>query len=116
VPDSILSAVPTGDMHDGRIDEEVFGASYDFVELFLRAKREPAIAEAVALEFNVESRERFGLLSGRIEELHSYNKHKYLGRSPAVHFDLFDCDIPNGWRYHVYSTDEAKVVPFKAAA
>ena len=35
IPKSIIEAIPSGDMYDSRTDETVFGASYDFVELYL---------------------------------------------------------------------------------
>ncbi|MCA9720188.1 MAG: NAD(+) synthase, partial [Myxococcales bacterium] len=40
VPAEIREATPTGDTFDGRVDEEMIGAPYDFVELFqlLRAQ------------------------------------------------------------------------------
>lgn len=34
VPDSILSAAPTGDIYDGRTDEQLIGVPYDFIELY----------------------------------------------------------------------------------
>ena len=35
VPASVIAAVPTGDVFDGRTDEEMIGASYDFIELYM---------------------------------------------------------------------------------
>jgi NAD+ synthase (glutamine-hydrolysing) len=35
IPKSIMNVAPSGDMYDNRIDETVFGAPYDFVELYL---------------------------------------------------------------------------------
>jgi NAD+ synthase (glutamine-hydrolysing) len=105
VPTSILNAEPTGDMYDGRIDEEVFGAPYGFVELFLRSKKTPRRI-ARALEAAQEpDRKRFALLAQRLEELHAYNHHKYLGRSPAVHLDVFDVRFPGSWNYSTYEPE-----------
>ncbi|PNG50393.1 MULTISPECIES: NAD(+) synthase [unclassified Variovorax] len=102
VPSSILEATPTGDMYDGRTDEEVFGASYDAVELFLREKACTDVARRIAAVGMADGRsDRFASQRAALEDLHRYNHHKYLGKSPAVHFDLWDCRIEGGWDYHV---------------
>lgn len=106
VPDSILDAAPAGDFYDGRVDEEVFGTSYDFVELFLRAKMSSSV------RFQMEglsqaSTDQYESLAARVEELHRLNHHKYLGKSPAVHFDLWNCRMEGGWNYFNYSLDGA---------
>lgn len=102
VPEEVLSAKPTGDMYDGRTDEEVFGAPYDFVELFLRLK---AVSAERFLEFAIawtpEDISQHAELTHRLEAMHGYNKHKYLGKSPAVHLDLWDSKVPGGWDYYV---------------
>lgn len=103
VPDSILDAVPTGDMFDGRVDETVFGATYDAVELFLRAKRHPynRVARRIALD-SEDTKSQFEAISQNLENLHRYNAHKYLGASPAVHLDLWDWSFTGSWKYHVW--------------
>ncbi|MCC6643439.1 NAD(+) synthase [Candidatus Peregrinibacteria bacterium] len=99
VPDSILKVVPTGDMFDGRIDEEVFGASYDFVELFLllKALEKEADRKAYLDGLSEQSAEQYSVLSGRLEDLHRFNGHKYIGKSPAVHLDILESGIRGGW-------------------
>lgn len=101
VPASIVQAVPTGDMYDGRTDEEVFGAPYDFVELFLFFKKTPSLLHALS-DAPPEALHQFEALSRELEALHGYNKHKYYGRSPAVHLDLQDVSFPGSWNYSVY--------------
>lgn len=102
VPDSILNAIPTGDMYDGRVDEEVFGAPYDFVELFQRFKKNPALMTSKLLALDVWSQAQFAELAQSLEALHRYNAHKYLGRSPAIHLDLWDVSFPGSWKYAVF--------------
>lgn len=99
VPKSILEIVPTGDMFDGRVDEEVFGASYDFVEMFLLLKSlESDLDRNSYLEnLSKEAQEQYEVLSGRLEDLHRYNGHKYIGKSPAVHLDVLESGVPGGW-------------------
>jgi len=89
VPASILNAVPTGDMYDGRNDEAVFGVSYDFVELY---------HEWLRGRVDVDESDP-AWIAGRenLEHLHRYNAHKYLVGSPSIHLDVERIDIPGGW-------------------
>ena len=100
VPESILKIEPTGDMFDGRTDEEVFGAPYDFVELFLLLKslEDSADRESYLALLDEKSREQFDILSARLEDLHRYNGHKYLVGSPAYHLDVLESGVPGGWK------------------
>lgn len=101
VPESILKVAPSGDMFDGRVDEEVFGAPYDFVELdhMLRLAGEPP-------RLSAEAHKQFERLRLNLENMHRYNGHKYLGRSPAVHLDVMSAEIENGWNYTTWRKDE----------
>jgi NAD+ synthase (glutamine-hydrolysing) len=100
VPEIVLSAAPTGDMYDARLDEEVFGAPYDFVELDaeLRFRGEEAFVE----ELSEPARRVFDDFRANIENMHRYNGHKYLGASPAIHLDVMDVRFEGGWTYQVY--------------
>jgi NAD+ synthetase len=85
VPAEIVDAVPSGDVHDGRSDEQMIGASYDEIETVLRLKelgRDPQHAA------NHEA----------IERQHAANRHKYAAGHPAVHLDVFPRGVPGGWR------------------
>ena len=101
LPKSILNAIPTGDMYDGRVDEEVFGASYDFAELYLSylCMSEKAKKQAYA-SLNEEGKKQFDFYSTHLENLHSYNRHKYVVGSPAIHLDIYESDVPKGWNIH----------------
>ena len=46
---------------------------------------------------NEESKQQFDLYSSNLENLHKYNAHKYLAKSPAVHLDLMDASVKGGW-------------------
>lgn len=107
VPQSILDVTPTGDMFDGRTDEEVFGASYDTVELALNLMN---MCGKNAEESYIDCFGKFGNLSEQmrnIDALHCYNKHKYLGGSPAVHFDLTSLNVQEGWKTFNWNEDES---------
>lgn len=105
VPHSIITVPPTGDMYDGRVDEDVFGFPYAFIELYrkyLNYDAQERDAFMSALEEAGES-DVFFKLSKNVEDMHRYNKHKYLGCSPAVHLDVLKTRVPKGgWKYFVY--------------
>ncbi len=95
VPASVIAAVPTGDVFDGRTDEEMIGASYDFIELYMLVL---ALGEARMLgTLGDEARAQFEAMRARLEDLHGYNAHKYLGGSPAIHLDVYERAVPGGW-------------------
>jgi len=104
VPKSILLVPPTGDMYDGRLDEEVFGAPYGFIELYsyyLNFNENEKEIFVKDLKFSNEL-DIFENLKNNVETMHRYNKHKYLGNSPAVHLDVLDAKVKNGWKYSIY--------------
>jgi NAD+ synthetase len=112
VPDSILQATPTGDMYDARSDEEVFGAPYDFVELYLLWKDLKSAGEREALprDWSSEAQAQFAFFGHNLEELHRYNRHKYIGKSPAVHLDILHASTPGGWNNSLYLAHPDPVV------
>ena len=98
IPKSIINAIPTGDMYDNREDIEVFGASYDFVEIYLNFLNLSVNDKKLFIkELSNVGKKQFKFYSNNLENLHKYNSHKYLGLSPAVHLDLFDSSISGGW-------------------
>lgn len=105
VPLSIMQAIPNGDMYDGRVDEEVFGAPYSFVELFLSYK---SMAEntwkSLTSNWNEEDNSLFSRYQNAIENLHRYNSHKYMGGSTAVHLDVLASAVDGGWIEGIHST------------
>ncbi|MBI2464662.1 NAD(+) synthase [Candidatus Shapirobacteria bacterium] len=100
LPQSVLEAIPTGDMFDARTDEEVFGTSYDFVELYENYLCLPTEEQQkIVAGFDKEAADQFTELSARLEKLHSYNAHKYLVGLPAIHLDIYTRLVPGGWKY-----------------
>ncbi len=95
VTQAILDAVPSGEMFDGRVDEEVFGAPYDFVELYLAR----LCGHTLDLRRWSEAEHRqYDSLVENLEALHRYNAHKYLVGSPAVHLNVLESAVPGGWK------------------
>ena len=94
-------------MYDSRTDETVFGASYDFVELYLNyLNMEESEKEKILNNLNEESRKQFDLYSKNLENLHRYNLHKYMSKSPAIHLDLWDSSVKGGWDNYYKITKE----------
>lgn len=86
VPRQIIDAVPSGDVHDGRTDEQMLQASYDDVELLLRLR-----------ELGLEALSPPDLNHAALERQHALNRHKYRVGSPAVHLDVMVRGVPGGW-------------------
>ena len=85
VPVPVLDAAPAGDVHDGRTDEQMLGATYDEVETVLRLlelERSPALAGERA--------------ATAVARQHAVNRHKYAVGSPAVHLDVMPRGVPGG--------------------
>lgn len=98
IPSSIMNITPTGDMYDGRKDEEIFGATYDFVELYLNYKNYTESEKQNFLcSLSLEALNEFKFYQNNLETLHNYNKHKYYSKSPAIHLDLYDSWVKDGW-------------------
>lgn len=98
VPDSILTVTPSGDMYDNRTDEMVFGAPYDFVEIYLDYLNMNEIDKGNLISrLDEESKVQFDFWSKNLENLHNYNLHKYISKSPAIHLDLYDSSVKGGW-------------------
>lgn len=90
IPLEILNSKPTGDMFDARTDEEVFGTSYDALELFLICKEKNIIINNLI----------FDKISENLNKLIKHNNHKYLSGSPAVHLDIFKNEISTWGNLH----------------
>lgn len=98
IPESIMQVTPSGDMYDNRSDETVFGAPYDFVELYLNYLNYTEEKQKTLLNtLDDESKKQFEFYANNLENLHNYNLHKYMGCSPAIHLDLWDSSVKNGW-------------------
>jgi NAD+ synthetase len=86
VPANVVQATPRGDVHDGRSDEQMIGASYDEIETFLRL-RELGRSPRLGVSANA---------ARAIESQHAKNAHKYRVGSPAVMLDVMPREVPGG--------------------
>jgi NAD+ synthetase len=99
VPRTTLSAEPTGDVFDGKTHLEMIGTPYDFVEIYtqlLCLSQNDRSARLSALSASALS--QFTEWSERIESMHRYNAHKYMGGNPSVHISLYPRAVPGGWK------------------
>lgn len=101
VTDEILKATPKGDVWDQRVDEEMIGAPYHFLEdylLLLEYAREHKIINIFFLD---DAKHRFNEQEIRwienIEKLHKINEHKYEVGNPAHFIDVLKRKIQLGW-------------------
>lgn len=107
IPESIINVIPSGDMYDNRTDETVFGASYDFVELYLNyLNMDENQKKKLIASLDEESKEQFDFYARNLENLHEYNLHKYMAKSPAIHLDLYDSSVKGGWDSYFKITNE----------
>lgn len=107
IPKSIINVTPSGDMYDNRTDETVFGASYDFVELYLNYLNMQENDKKILIDnLDQESKEQFEFYARNLENLHKYNLHKYMAKSPAIHLDLYDSSVKGGWDSYYKITNE----------
>ncbi len=104
VPEAILNAAPTGDVYDGATHAEMIGAPYDFVELYMLLLEQERVNTVVG-GLSTKARENFEALAKRIELMHRYNKHKYLGGNPSVHLDVYPRGVPGGWSDDFFKKD-----------
>lgn len=97
VPSTITKDRPRGDVWDGKCDEEMIGAPYWFLELYLlhRDFHDPLLFQNSAL--SQEEKELCELYINNIENLHRKNSHKYKVGSPAHFVDVLKRETKGGW-------------------
>ena len=96
IPESIMTVIPNGDMYDGRVDTEVFGAPYDIVELYLAERQ-----HKITVHVSDDAQDEYDEYKSALDKLHRYNRHKYFALSPAVHLDLWSTETDDGYiNYH----------------
>lgn len=98
IPEQLIKRPPSPDMFDGRMDEQLFGFSYDALELaLLFMKQNEWTKKEILLELSEHARVEMQRVLESVGGLHRYNKHKYNCGSPAVHLDLYDASVEGGW-------------------
>lgn len=83
-PESIIDRTPQGDVHDGRVDEEMFGAPYWFLELYQILIEN----NATYLISRVQDCPEIEQWVMNIEVQHQKNAHKYKVGTTAHYIDV----------------------------
>jgi NAD+ synthetase len=98
VPESIVQSAPRGDVWDNKTDEEMIGAPYWFVEIYLLMKEFNLIDDFILANYLRESDQvLFRTYASAIEKQHQKNAHKYQVGVPSHFIDVLPRSIPGGW-------------------
>ena len=97
VPDSIIQAVPAGDVWDGQTDEQMFGSTYEHLELYQLVMTSKVERIFIGCYLCADALSELRTHFAAIEKIHKRNAHKYRVGSPAVHFDIMERTVPGGW-------------------
>lgn len=98
VPESIMQSAPRGDVWDNKTDEEMIGAPYWFVELYLIMKEYQLLNDFILSNFlDKNALEWFQQYASAIENQHQKNAHKYQVGVPSHFIDVLPRSIPGGW-------------------
>jgi NAD+ synthetase len=98
IPRFVINEKPRGDVWDGRTDEEMIGAPYDFLELYQLMKCLPLDQSLHIVScLDGPGLDEFISWASAIEALHNVNAHKYRVGSPAIHLDVYERSVPGGW-------------------
>lgn len=96
VPRSIIDATPKGDVFDSRVDEEMIGAPYWFLELYIRLREMQNLKKLDYLP--KDEMQMSNKWIKNIENLHNTNLHKYQVGSPAHYLDVYPRCVAGGWK------------------
>jgi len=95
VPVEIQIAPPAGDVWDGRVDEQMIGAPYWFIESYLIMLEKGRFDLLEML--GQEERTKADRWMENIEKIHKTNLHKYQVGLPARFVDVIPRCVPGGW-------------------
>ncbi len=123
INDEITVAKPSGDVYDGKNDEEMIGAPYWFLEMYLTLKnvqefdiyKNIGIYEGkekdlfvgpilkISNAFNemhksAKHKKQYNIYAEAIEKLHEKNKHKYEVGMPCHFVDVMERTVHGGWK------------------
>lgn len=99
IPESILQSIPRGDVWDNKTDEEMIGAPYWFIELYLLMKEFDLVNDFILHNYlGPSDYVLFQQYAAAIENQHQKNSHKYQVGNPAHFIDIMPRKIPGGWQ------------------
>jgi NAD+ synthetase len=101
IPTSIIHATPKGDVWDGKTDQEMIGAPYWFIELYILLKDYQELSfdyPELKLDDKTLVSEEYIKYSTAIELIHAKNAHKYRVGNPAHFIDVLPRKVIGGWQ------------------
>jgi len=103
VPESVLQAAPTGDIYDGRTDEQLIGVPYDFIELYslLLSLTDEELRKSLLDSLDSDALSQYSQWQAKLDKLNKQNAHKYASGSVAVHLAVYERAVPGGWRQDI---------------
>lgn len=104
IPKEIRKIPPRGDIYNDKTDEEMFGCTYDFLELIYTYKSFDETKQKNFFEaLPIKDKKVFKRAIKNLENFHQYNAHKYKTGSQAIHLDISKQGIKDGWQYNNYN-------------
>lgn len=103
VPNPIINREPTGDMFDERSDLDVFGASYEAVELLRWYQNDP---DGFLNNLDEVDLRVWDAANRNLQNLHAYNAHKYTISLPSIFFDVMEAHVVGGWNNTPWRNNE----------
>lgn len=92
----IIQRAPRGDVWDNKTDEEMIGAPYWFLEMYLLVQEFKL--EALVRELEESDLAAYRNYKNQIMGLHYANKHKYQVGQPSHFIDAMTRKVPGGWQ------------------
>ena len=99
IPEYITGDKPKGDVWDGKCDEEMIGAPYHFLQVFLLARYKGI--DMTELEDFDDYKEWFY----NIKRIHKHNAHKYKVANSSRFINVLPSDIQGGWQNNKIARD-----------
>lgn len=94
----IINATPTGDVWDGKVDEQMIGVPYWFLQLYINTKDYRFSPFVIDSKLDRDDRETFWRYADIVENLHSKNQHKYAVGTPSHFIDVMRRKVHGGWQ------------------
>ncbi len=97
VSEKIIKRTPMGDVYDGKCDEDMIGAPYWFLKIYLLSMEYGLVPELLMVIVNEEDALTYITWIRNIDVLHKKNEHKYKVGMPSRFVNILSTKISNGW-------------------
>ena len=98
LPLEIIDAIPHGDVYNGDSDQDLIGVHYNFVELYLNyLNMQEGLKKLFNDSLSSKAQREWKQAIVCLEKLHAKNKHKYISGTTAIHCDVMERCVSDGW-------------------